>query len=92
MQEIKSRTCPLLAEKGQTVRSLPGSTGLGSRQREGRAGGYDRVDTDQKGMQPRAAKEHKMEKHWQDHTRCTAALGTLVLCTRSGVHSALSAQ
>jgi len=28
----------------------------------------------------------------QDHTRCRCALGTLVLCARSGVHSALSAQ
>ena len=28
----------------------------------------------------------------QDHTRCNAALGTLVLCARSGAHSALSAQ
>ena len=27
-----------------------------------------------------------------DHTRCNAALGTLVLCARSGAHSALSAQ
>ena len=28
----------------------------------------------------------------QDHTRCNAALCTLVLCDRSGAHSALSAQ
>jgi len=28
----------------------------------------------------------------QDHTRCNAALGTLVLCARSGAYSALSAQ
>jgi hypothetical protein len=28
----------------------------------------------------------------QDHTRCNAALCTLVLCARSGSHSALSAQ
>ena len=27
-----------------------------------------------------------------DHTRCNAALCTLVLCARSGAHSALSAQ
>ena len=29
---------------------------------------------------------------YQDHTRCNAALGTLVLCAWSGSHSALSAQ
>jgi len=39
-----------------------------------------------------AQKESRVIVSTPDHTRCNAALCTLVLCARSGAHSALSAQ